>query len=97
MPAQHAMQRKGALQDYINALLKLPPQISACAHVKTFFSINDEDISPPTEEELQQRAPNVLDKAARLVTSTNCTQKGGSDTPGLFGVAYHCESFAGQI
>eukprot|EP00048_Salpingoeca_helianthica_P012194 m.175957 g.175957 ORF g.175957 m.175957 type:complete len:942 (-) comp15337_c7_seq2:46-2871(-) len=65
---KHAMQRKGAIQDYINSLLKLPAQISACSHVKAFFSINDDDINPPTQEQLAQRAPNMLDKAARLVT-----------------------------
>ena len=70
--SQHAVQRKQSIQDYVSALVKLPKNISACQHVRDFFSINDDDIAPPTEAELQQRPPNILEKAARLIKGDFC-------------------------
>lgn len=51
----------------MSALILLPPKISASDHVKQFFSITDEDIVPPTAEELAVRPPNIITRLMKGV------------------------------
>uniref|UniRef100_A0A3Q4BNB2 Uncharacterized protein n=1 Tax=Mola mola TaxID=94237 RepID=A0A3Q4BNB2_MOLML len=66
--------RKSTLSDYCHSLVNLPPHISRCKHLSSFFTVRPEDENPP--------APNTLKRNETFVVSRELTRGNASEISG---------------
>ncbi|KAM3602060.1 uncharacterized protein V6R79_023811 [Siganus canaliculatus] len=66
--------RKSTLAGYCHSLVNLPPHISRCKHVTSFFRVRPEDENPP--------APNTLKRNETFVTSREQARGNASEISG---------------